>query len=88
MAPNIKKYIDAAFYRIGIVQLCGLDTPFSELTMLSPNTALHIPDMCVKRFYPKKPIESSALTQIETILKNSMELCAKKWRCSISLTAK
>ena len=39
---EIERYLRAPFYRIGVSQLCGVDSPFSELTMLSPNTYLTV----------------------------------------------
>jgi hypothetical protein len=88
MSENIRVFINAPFYKIGIAQLCGLDTPFSELTMLSPNTCINLPDMKVERFYPKNALTTTSVvtSDIERILKNSIRLCTDKWKCSVSLT--
>lgn len=89
MAQEVRKYIGAPFYKVGITQLCGLETPFSELTMLSPNTYINLENMTVVRFYPRAdiiPANQYTTSEIEQILKNSINLCIDKWKCSISLT--
>jgi hypothetical protein len=89
MSDKINKYINTQFYKIGISQLCGLDSPFDEMTMLSPNTYLEMPDFKIERFYPIKSIESASnnfSNAIKDILTASLKLCARKWDCSISLS--
>lgn len=89
MSERTKRYINAPFYKIGIAQLCGLDSPFEELTMLSPNTYLDITGLEVVRYYPIYSIEPALKDQvnnIKNILMNSVRLCTYKWNCSISLT--
>lgn len=88
-AKNITEYMNAPFFKIGITQLCGIDSPFSALKMLSANTFLEVNKMIVSRFYPKRELkeaDSDTLKHISNILKNSLLLCSKKWNCSISLT--
>ncbi|MDP5274740.1 asparagine synthase-related protein [Chengkuizengella axinellae] len=89
MSNEIQNYTKASFYKIGITQLCGLNSPFSELTMLSPNTTLNLNNLLVERFYPKlalSPADLGTKSNIEDVLKNSIKLCTEKWDCSISLT--
>lgn len=88
MSDKVRRYIGAPFYKIGISQLCGLDSPFKELSMLSPNTYLEIPNFKINRFYPSRSIESpgSDISSIQDILKQSIKLCTEKWDCNISLT--
>ena len=86
---EIERYLRAPFYRIGISQLCGVDSPFSELTMLSPNTYLTVPNLTVHRFYPVDPLprlDGETLEWLADTLRYSIELCTRKWKCSVSLS--
>ena len=89
MDKKIREYIEAQFYKIGIRQLCGVKSPFKELKMLTSNTFLNISTKKVTRFYPSKPLtinHDNIYEKIENILKSSIDICSKKWNCSISLT--
>lgn len=89
MNKNIEKMLNAKFYTIGNPQLCGIDSPYSEIKLLTANTYLDCRDMAIHRFYPLediKPYDTNTLSNIEQALQNSMELCSQKWNCRISMT--
>lgn len=84
----ISEYINSSFYTIGIRQLCGRDSAFSELKMLTANTYLSLSDLSINRFYPISPLCTTEdnYNYIKKILHNSMLCCSRKWNCAISLT--
>lgn len=89
MSLQVEQYLSASFYKIGISQLCGIESPFAELTMLSPNTLLAIPQCEVHRFYPRTALHKAdmdTMSFIRNALRSSIEMCVLKWDCSISLT--
>ena len=88
----IDKYVNAKFYKIGIRQLPGIESPYEEMKMLTANTYLDFENMSVTRFFPLSELQSvedfpAQDKKIAGILHNSMECCANKWdKPSISMT--